>query len=87
MKATSSGYGSLQSLYRAKAKMDIAAVRDELSSVLKEAGLPDDNSHINDEMLAVFIKNASFVRVVRGSKMRDEYERPSQKTISQSTVS
>lgn len=82
MKATSSGYGTLQSLYRSKAKEDIAHVKAELSAVLQQAGLPDDGSQINDEMLTVFIKNAAFVQVVRGSKMRDEYERLNQKVIS-----
>ena len=82
MKATSSGYATLQSLYRSKAKEDVAAVRKELSATLTEAGLPDDGSVVNDEMLSVFIKNAAFVQVVRGSKMRDEYERPDQKKIS-----
>lgn len=87
MKATSSGYGTLQSLYRSKAKEDMAAVRQELLATLQEAGLPDDGSVVNDEMLAVFVKNAAFVQVVRGSRMRDEYERPNQKTISESARS
>ena len=54
MKATSTGYGTLQTLYRGKSKDDLARVRKELSDVLQHAGLPDDGSVVNDEALAVF---------------------------------
>ena len=81
MKATSTGYGTLQTLYRGKSKDDLARVRKELSDVLQHAGLPDDGSVVNDEALAVFVKNVAFVKVVSGRKMRDEYERPEKGAI------
>lgn len=85
MKATSAGFAALVSLFRTKAKKDMADYRRHLSSVLSEVNLPDDGKYISEEMVQVFVKNAAFVEVVRGRKMRDEYERPVTKEIGQST--
>lgn len=85
MKATSSGYSTLVALYRSKAKEDLASVRTELSNVLQHAGLPDDGSVVDEEMLSVFVKNVAFLKVVRGRRMRDEYERPDRGSIRKAT--
>jgi len=37
-------------------------------------------------MINVFVKNAPFVKVVKGRKMRDEYERPDTKAICKSST-
>lgn len=84
MKATSSGFASLVSLFRNKAKKDMSDFKRILSAVLSEAGIPDDGVHVSDEMIGVFVKNAGFVEVIKGRKMRDEYERPQTKDIGKS---
>lgn len=81
MKATSSGFASLVSLYRTKAKKDMADYRRHLAAIMSEARIVDDGKVISDEMINVFVKNAAFVEVVKGRKMRDEYERPQTKDI------
>jgi len=81
MKATSAGYATLVAIYRTKAKKDLADVQKCLSEVLEKVGLPNDGKFITEEMLNVFVKNAAFVELVRGRKMRDEYEAPLTKKI------
>lgn len=81
MKATSSGFASLVSLYRSKAKKDMADYKRHLSDVLAQVGIANDGAYISEEMIGVFVKNAAFVEVVKGRKMRDEYERPQTKSI------
>jgi len=77
MKATSAGYATLQSIYKAKAKEDLAAVSQEVAKICSEVTLNNDGGRVIDQdMIAVFVKNCPFVKVVRGRKMREEYESP-----------
>lgn len=85
MKATSSGYATLTSLYRNKSKEDLSAVRSILDGLLTSLDLPkcgESGSPVNDESLQVFVKNVAFCKLIRGRKMRDEYERPDKTAIS-----
>lgn len=81
MKATSLGFASLVSLYRSKAKKDMADYKRHLADVLAHIGMVNDGTYISEEMIGVFVKNAAFVEVVKGRRMRDEYERPQTKSI------
>lgn len=79
MKATSTGFAKLVSLFRTKAKQDMAIYRKHLSNLMQDLHVPE--GYISDEQINVFVKNAAFVQVIRGRKMRDEYERPQTKQI------
>ena len=83
MKATSTGFAKLVSLFRTKAKQDMAIYRKHLSNLIEELKVPE--GALTDEQINVFVKNAAFVQVVRGRKMRDEYERPQTKQIGKAT--
>lgn len=77
MKATSSGYAKLQSVYKAKAKEDLAWVQNQVQQICTDLGIENGSGKfIDEEAVTVFVKNCPFVKVVKGRKMRDEYERP-----------
>jgi len=79
MKATTTGYNTLLSLYRGKSKEDLAWIKNRVDELFNEKSIKGKG--IDDEMINVFVKNAPFVKVVKGRKMRDEYERPNTKAI------
>ena len=63
MKATSAGYIKLQTIYKSKARADVAEVTDtvrELESILNRTGHPQ----VPSSEIEQFCKNASFVRVL-----------------------
>lgn len=73
-KSTSSTYVEVQKIYKQKALRDLAALKQHLAAVLKEAGLP--SSAIGDEEIESFAKHAGYLKLVRGKSLRASAERP-----------
>jgi amyloid beta precursor protein binding protein 1 len=73
MKASSSSYVTLQNLYKAKAKEDVAEVRRILEELSREVGV-DGEKRVDDEMVESFVKHAAWVKVVRGRRVKEEYD-------------
>lgn len=72
MKASSSGYVELQTLYKHKAREDLALVRDLLGETLDRVGL--DRASVGDDEVETFVKHAAWLKVVRGRSLRMEHE-------------
>ncbi|BGP43074.1 hypothetical protein JCM10449v2_007089 [Rhodotorula kratochvilovae] len=70
MKASSAGYVSLQTLYKAQARSDLALVRQLLAETLDAAGLP--RGSVGEEETETFVKHAAWLKVVRGRSLRME---------------
>ena len=76
MKASSSQYVTLQSLFKAKARSDLALFKEILVGVL--AGLSGGAASngagrsIGDEEIEVFVKNSGSLMLVRGRSFEDE---------------
>lgn len=73
MKASSEKYVTLQTLYRARAKEDLAEVERALSVLL--VGLGVDEARISKEEVETFVKHASYLKLVRGRSLREEEEK------------
>lgn len=69
MKALSSTYVQLQLLYRQKAAEDLAIFKQLLLVVLQSVSLPADT--ISTDEIESFAKNASYLKVIRGRRLRD----------------
>jgi amyloid beta precursor protein binding protein 1 len=82
MKSLSVTYVELQRLYRAKATEDIATFRGHLTRVLEQVGLPVDS--ISSDEIESFTKHASYLKLIRGRRLRDIIERPTLEVISES---
>lgn len=65
MKATSADYIHIQTIYKSKARLDVAEVTRFVRST--EASLSRTNSPISDSEIEAFCKNASHVRVLTNS--------------------
>lgn len=72
MKALSSTYVQLQLLYRQKASEDLATFKRLVSEVLQSVSLPADD--ISDGEIESFAKNAAYLKVIRGRRLRDTAE-------------
>lgn len=72
MKADTTGYVGLQSMYKAKAKEDLALVKQLLGEVLQKAGV--EASRITAEEVETFVKHSAYLKVVRGRSLRMEEE-------------
>lgn len=70
MKASSSGYVTLQTLYKGKAREDLALVKHLVGETLDRVGL--ERSRIADEEVETFVKHAAWLKVVRGRSLREE---------------
>lgn len=70
MKATSSGYLKLQTLYRTKAQEDLAEVMRNVKSLLSALSRPSDS--ISESDILTFVKHAAYVQVIRGVSLEDE---------------
>jgi amyloid beta precursor protein binding protein 1 len=73
MKASSAQYVTLQTLYRARAKEDLAEVKRALSVLL--AGLGVDEARIGEEEIGTFVKHAGYLKIIRGRSLREEEEK------------
>ncbi|BGP02964.1 NEDD8-activating enzyme E1 regulatory subunit [Rhodotorula toruloides ATCC 204091] len=70
MKASSSGYVTLQTLYKGKAREDLALVKQLVGETLDRVGV--ERSRIADEEVETFVKHAAWLKVVRGRSLREE---------------
>ncbi|GAA5826748.1 hypothetical protein JCM11251_002879 [Rhodosporidiobolus azoricus] len=70
MKASSSSYVTLQTLYKTKARED----RDEVKRLLEElcGRLGVEQGRVGEEELESFVKHAAWVKVVRGRRIAEE---------------
>ncbi|KPV72506.1 uncharacterized protein RHOBADRAFT_55611 [Rhodotorula graminis WP1] len=72
MKASSSGYVALQTLYKHKAREDLALVRALVADTLERVGL--DRDSVGSDEIETFVKHAAWLKVVRGRSLRMEHE-------------
>lgn len=76
MKASSSQYVTLQSLFKAKARSDLALFKEILVGVLAKssdvAGSDGAGRSIGDEEIEVFVKNSGSLMLVRGRSFEEE---------------
>ena len=79
MKSLSATYVELQGLFREKAAKDVDTFRGYLTTVLEEAQLPADA--ISTAEIESFTKNASYLKLIRGRRLRDMIESPKSATI------
>ncbi|KAL4921429.1 hypothetical protein BDW62DRAFT_174671 [Aspergillus aurantiobrunneus] len=63
MKAQTADYVSLQNIYKAKARKDIAEVTETIRMIESQMGRPDK---VSDKDIEIFCKNASHIQVIRG---------------------
>ncbi|RIB14402.1 hypothetical protein C2G38_2195249 [Gigaspora rosea] len=71
MKADTSTYVSLQTIYRQKAKAEIAIVRSHVNKILNSIGRTSD--FIHDDEIDSFCKHAAFIQVIRYRSLKEEY--------------
>ncbi|CAG8447319.1 7759_t:CDS:10 [Cetraspora pellucida] len=71
MKADTSTYVTLQTIYRQKAKTDIATVRSHVDKILSSIGRTSD--FIHDDEIVSFCKHAAFIQVIRYRSLKEEY--------------
>ena len=71
MKAQSSDYITLQTIYRAKAQIDLAAVTKHIRELEGQLGRV---TSIDSKEIEAFCKGAAFVKLVRGQKLRVPYK-------------
>ncbi|KAM0750517.1 NEDD8-activating enzyme E1 regulatory subunit [Meredithblackwellia eburnea MCA 4105] len=72
MKADTQRYVGLQTVYRTKARQDLALVEALLSEILSTLGLPPDS--VSKDEADTFVKHSAFLKVVRGRSLRQEAE-------------
>lgn len=72
MKASSAQYVTLQTLYRGRAKQDLAEVKQALSGLLSGLGIAE--ARIGEEEVETFVKHAGYLKVIRGRSLREEAE-------------
>ncbi|CAH3176008.1 unnamed protein product, partial [Porites evermanni] len=74
MTADSKRYIELQNIYQEQARKDIASITQRVQRILVDLGKSSDT--IPDSEIKLFCKNASFLRLIRGRSLAEEY-RPS----------
>lgn len=75
MAADSERYIKLQRVYHDKAKQDLQAITAHVEKILSCTGIP--NSHVTEDEIKTFCKNANNLRVVRTRPIFEEYSAPS----------
>lgn len=73
MKAKSADYVKLQNIYKAKARKDVAEVTASVRALEKESG---KSTTVPDAEIEAFCKNASHVKVARGTPLPDMSQWP-----------
>ncbi|KAK0561796.1 hypothetical protein OC844_003022 [Tilletia horrida] len=81
MKASSSGYVALQTVYRRKALQDLANFQAHLTAVLASVGL--EAGVIPTEEVESFVKHAAYVELIRGRTERESREQPAKAVYAQ----
>ena len=72
MKADTQRYVGLQTVYRTKARQDLALVESILGELLVSLGLSPEL--ISKDEIETFVKHSAFLKVVRGRSLRQEAE-------------
>lgn len=72
MTADSESFVTVQQLYRKKADEDFQAVLDNVRQICSFVGISKDLVKVAD--VKYFCRNAAFLRCVRTSRLRDEYQ-------------
>lgn len=72
MKADTQRYVGLQTVFRAKAREDLALVEHLLADLLTEIGVA--GARFGKEEVETFVKHSAFLKVVRGRSLRQEHE-------------
>lgn len=70
MKSDTARYVHLQTLYKNQAKADLDTFKRGLAEVLIEVGLEEGDVATGE--IEEFVKNAGFVKVVRGRSLQEE---------------
>lgn len=70
MKSDTKSYVALQTIYKTKSKQDVGVFKRCLVKVLVQVGLDEDA--IGDQEVEEFVKNAAFLKVVRGRSLEME---------------
>lgn len=79
MTAETSLYINLQNIYRAKALQDADSVFRRVQELLKELNKSSD--WISEKDVRLFCREAAYISVTRGTKIADEYEKGSGKSL------
>ena len=69
MKAQSKDYIALQTIYRAKARSDLAEVTESVRTLESKLGRTATSNTIDSKEIEAFSKNAAFVKLVHGRKV------------------
>lgn len=72
MKADTESFVKLQTIYREKARQDVAHVRSRVSGLLSALALPLDR--VPDQQIEAFCKNVQFIRAIRFTSLQEEYK-------------
>lgn len=79
MKADTTSYVTLQTLYRQKAQQDLLEFKNILQEILDQHQqiLPAEHlGHLSDETVQTFVKHSAFLKLLRGRSLAEERQRP-----------
>ncbi|KAI8801063.1 hypothetical protein BJ742DRAFT_839107 [Cladochytrium replicatum] len=79
MKADTTSFVNLQTVYRSKALADAAAVRSRVQSLLQTLQKPSDS--ISSEEIDRFCKNSQYLTLIRYRNLAEEYIKPATNDI------
>jgi amyloid beta precursor protein binding protein 1 len=71
MKADTESFVGLQTVYREKARQDVAVVYKRVQALLVSLDIPEDR--VTMEQVEIFCKNCQHLKLLRYSSLRDEY--------------
>ncbi|KAI5478648.1 amyloid beta precursor protein binding protein 1 [Pseudohyphozyma bogoriensis] len=74
MKADTTGYVGLQTIYKTKAREDLALFEQLLEGVLEKVGV--EKNVIGQEEVESFVKHSAWLKVLRGRSLKSEDESP-----------
>ncbi|TIA88779.1 hypothetical protein E3P99_02395 [Wallemia hederae] len=72
-------YVHLQTIYKNKARQDVDELKEILAGVVDKFGV--SISSFSDDLISGFAKHAAFLKVIKGSSLRDEYTSPRRDAI------
>ncbi|TIC56464.1 hypothetical protein E3Q01_02442 [Wallemia mellicola] len=67
-------YVNLQSIYKNKAREDVNELKEILKGIVDKFSIPIEN--FNDDIIASFAKHSGYLKVIKGSSIKDEYTSP-----------
>lgn len=72
-------YVHLQTIYKNKAREDVDELKNILSDIVDKFGVSINN--FSDDLIGAFAKHSAFLKVIKGSSIRDEYTSPKRDVI------